>query len=146
VSGGEPFDQPEALAGVLTYWRSISSSTTLVFTGRERAEISTWLAAHPDLVDAVVTGPFRSDVPQTRALRGSDNQELHLLTEAGAAFLAYERDRSAVDRKLDVMFDAQGDAWFAGIPDRGDLGRLRRALAASGHQATTSDTLGINAR
>src|SRR5690242_1169542 len=34
VSGGEPFDQPSALAAVLRSWRVFSDRSTLVFTGR----------------------------------------------------------------------------------------------------------------
>lgn len=142
VSGGEPFDQPEALAMILRGWRSLSRRGVLVFTGREIREVEAWLGDNPNLVDAMVTGPFRSDLPQTLALRGSDNQELHVLTPAGADLLVYDRARGNADRRLDVMFDADGTAWFAGIPERGDLGRLRRAMAARGHRVATSAMAG----
>lgn len=139
VSGGEPFDQPGALAEILRRWRQVSAGSTLVFTGREREEVDDWLDANAGLVDALITGPFRSDLPQTLALRGSDNQRLRLLTPQGAEFARYERKADAGDRRLDVMFDGDGSAWFAGIPERGDMARLRRALSAAGHRATTSD-------
>lgn len=142
VSGGEPFDQPDALLKLLAHWRQVSKSSTLVFTGREREDIDPWLARNPGLVDAVMTGPFRSDLPQTMALRGSDNQKLHILTPRGEALTAYERSAAPSDRRLDVMFDQQGEAWIAGIPTRGDMGRLRRVLAAAGHRAVTSDATG----
>ena len=138
VSGGEPFDQPEALAVILQGWRSLSDRSVLVFTGRELREVEPWLSENPDLVDAIVTGPFRSDLPQTLALRGSDNQELHALSPMGTDLLAYERERGDLDRRLDVMFDVDGTAWFAGIPERGDLARLRRAMSARGHRVETS--------
>lgn len=142
VSGGEPFDQPEALAAVLAGWRRVSDRSALVFTGREVAEVEPWLTAHPGLVDAVIDGPFRSDLPQTVALRGSDNQALHVLTPLGEELRAFDRPVEPADRRLDVMFDEAGDAWLAGIPARGDVGRLRRALAAAGHRAFTSDSRG----
>lgn len=139
VSGGEPFDQPDALADLLSAWRRLSSRSVFLFTGFERDAITPWLADHPGLVDAVMTGPFRSDVLQSRALRGSDNQMLHILSEAGEELRSYERAAGDTDRRLDVLFDAQGHAWFAGIPARGDLARLRRLLALRGHSAETSD-------
>ncbi|MBZ9649772.1 radical SAM protein [Sphingobium sp. 3R8] len=142
VSGGEPFDQPDALTCILSAWRGLSSRSVLLFTGKEIEEIQPWLAANPGLVDAVVAGPFRSDLPQSIALRGSDNQTLRILTPLGEEMRPFERPSEAGDRKLDVMFDADGDAWFAGIPARGDIGRLRRALAAAGHRAQTSDAHG----
>lgn len=139
VSGGEPFDQPEALARIAAAWRALSPCSVLVFSGREREDVEPWLSANPGLIDALITGPFRSELPQRLALRGSDNQQLHVLTPLGEEFRAFERARGEADRKLDLMFDEEGRAWFAGIPDRGDLGRLRRTLAAAGHRAQTSD-------
>lgn len=144
VSGGEPFDQPEALAAVLAHWRSISDTPTLVFTGRELGDVGGWLSDHPNLIDALVTGPFRSDLPQTLALRGSDNQLIHVLTPEGAAMESYDRPAMDADRRLDVAFDEQGHAWLAGIPARGEMARLRRALASAGHASVTSDLVGAH--
>lgn len=138
VSGGEPLDQPEALATILRHWRLRSERSVLVFTGREFDELSNWLHRNPGLVDAVITGPFRAELPQTLAMRGSDNQRLHAMTNLGREMLYLDRLATAEDRRLDVMFDENGHAWMAGIPARGDLGRLRRALAAAGHHAITS--------
>ncbi len=141
ISGGEPFDQPDVLAAVLTTWRKVSARSTLIFTGKEFGAVAPWIANNDGLVDAVITGPFRSDEAQTMALRGSDNQELHVLTPLGGEMTIYERPLLPADRRLDVMFDELGHAWFAGIPARGDLGRLRRALASAGHSTTTSDVI-----
>lgn len=139
ISGGEPLDQPDALAIVLSHWRSLSRRSALLFTGHDFADQRGWFAAHPGLVDAVIAGPFDARAPQTLVLRGSDNQRLHVLTSLGEEFSAYERPADARDRRLDVAFDDNGYAWFAGIPTRGDLGRLRRVMAAAGHRATLSD-------
>lgn len=138
VSGGEPFEQPAALASLLTRWRASSDGSTLVFTGREFTDVAPWLERNPGLIDAVITGPFRSDVPQTLAMRGSDNQRLHVLSDLGREMLQFERMAGPSDRRLDVMFDRSGQAWMAGIPARGDIARLRRALSAAGHSAATS--------
>jgi len=143
ISGGEPFDQPEALTEVLTAWRELTNRSVLLFTGKEFEDIKAWLAVNPNLVDAVVAGPFRSELSQTFALRGSDNQSLHIITPQGEEFRSFDRPLDVRDRKLDVMFDVDGDAWFAGIPARGDVGRLCRALAAARHHAHPPDKHGI---
>jgi anaerobic ribonucleoside-triphosphate reductase activating protein len=143
ISGGEPFEQPEALAALLRGWRRVSDRSAFVFTGRELADLEPWFDRNSGLIDALMTGPFRSDLPQSLALRGSDNQRLHTLTALGAEFAAYDRPALPSDRRLDVMFDAEGEAWMAGIPARGDIARLRRALAAAGHRASTSADLGV---
>ncbi len=139
VSGGEPFEQLEALEALLRGWRARASGDVLVFTGLAFAAVEPWLAARPGLVDAVIAGPYLQEAPQTLALRGSDNQTLHILTGAGRAFAAYGRAAGPQDRRLDVMFDAEGGAWFAGIPARGDFQRLRSALKAEGHRVILSD-------
>jgi anaerobic ribonucleoside-triphosphate reductase activating protein len=146
VSGGEPFEQPEALEALLRNWRRRSSGDVLVFTGYLFSEIESWMFARPGLIDVVVAGPYMRGAPQTRALRGSDNQTIHILTDAGRQFSAYERIAQPEDRKLDVMFDADGGVWFAGIPARGDFQRLRAALNAQGHRVILSDRAAATVR
>ena len=140
VSGGEPFEQPEALATLLRGWRSLTNSDVLVFTGYEFPKIAPFLAAHAGIIDAVVSGPFDRRVSQTLALRGSDNQEIHILTNAGGRFAAYDRPAGPDDKRLDVMFDDSGTVWLAGIPNRNDIAKLRKALRGEGHQVILSDT------
>jgi anaerobic ribonucleoside-triphosphate reductase activating protein len=138
VSGGEPFDQSEALAMILKHWRMRSKGSVIVFTGREFEELSGWLQENPGFIDAVVSGPFRADLPQTLAMRGSDNQRLHILSEIGRELLEFDRPAGPMDRRLDIMFDENGYAWMAGIPARGDIAQLRRVLGAAGHRVVTS--------
>jgi anaerobic ribonucleoside-triphosphate reductase activating protein len=115
-----------------------SARSVFVFTGREFDELSVWLSENPDLIDAVMTGPFRADLPQTLAMRGSDNQRLHVLSDVGREVLQYDKRLGPEDRRLDIMFDEDGHAWMAGVPARGDVGRLRKTLAAAGHEAVMS--------
>ena len=76
---------------------------------------------------------------QTLALRGSDNQRLTLLSDLGRARLGgYARPRCSEDKTLDILFDAEGIAWLAGIPERGDLYRLRELLQLQGYGIVTS--------
>lgn len=140
ISGGEPFDQPEALRQLLVRLRSLTRVTTLVYSGYPFEKLASWLEHHRGLIDALISDPYEHSVPQTMALRGSDNQRLHLLTPAGAAaFSCFNRPATTDDRRLDAMFDADGSVWFAGVPARGDLVRLREALKAAGHNISVSE-------
>jgi anaerobic ribonucleoside-triphosphate reductase activating protein len=140
VSGGEPFDQPDALFELLARVRSQSEADILVFTGYPWKTISAMLVPSSTLIDALVTDPFHIEEKQTLALRGSDNQELHLITERGRArFASFERPAGESDRSVDVMFDENGDVWFAGIPRRDDFRRLRDFLESTGATLSTSD-------
>jgi anaerobic ribonucleoside-triphosphate reductase activating protein len=133
ISGGEPFEQPEALKNLLQGWRRISSRDVLVFSGFSFEAIEPWLASNDGLIDALISGPYKREAPQTLAMRGSDNQQLHVLSPSGARFEKYNRLATPADRKVDVMFDATGAVWFAGIPASGDFLRFRRSLESAGH-------------
>lgn len=139
VSGGEPLDQPDELASLLEGWRSLSGGSVLLFTGRSWLEAQDWISSHPGLVDAVMAGPYVRSAGDSLALRGSDNQSLHILSDLGEPFRAFERARTTKDRQLDVMFDDNGAVWFAGIPNGGDFERLRLLLASQGHSIVTSE-------
>jgi len=127
LSGGEPFDQPEGLMALLTSIRTELNGDVLIFTGYEFADA---MARCPDIpADALITGPFVAAAGQTLPLRGSDNQELHLLTPLGEARFA----NLSHERKLDVFEDENG-IWLAGIPRLEDWAALRQDLAE--HEVT----------
>jgi anaerobic ribonucleoside-triphosphate reductase activating protein len=140
ISGGEPFDQPDALFELLARIRSQTEADILVFTGYPWATISGMLEPLPPSIDALVTGPFDINARQTLALRGSDNQELHLITDKGRdRFAGFERLATKQDQAVDVMFDDNGDVWFAGIPARDDFRRLQELLESTGSTLSTSE-------
>lgn len=140
VSGGEPFDQPEALAALLRELRRRTPADILVYSGHPFEALAGWLRENPGLIDALISDPYDEHAPQTMALRGSDNQRIHFLTELGRArFATFDRRALPEDRRFDVMFDAEGTVWLAGIPARDDIRHLRDALRALGHEVVFSD-------
>jgi len=136
VSGGEPFQQPVALAALfaeLDEWRRgrDAPADLLVFSGYTHARLST----RPDCADAlsrcdaVVAGPYVERRNSGTGLRGSDNQELVALTPLGAE--RYGRSTVAPAPAMQLSLDADA-VRLIGIPRRGDLDRLRAELAARG--------------
>jgi anaerobic ribonucleoside-triphosphate reductase activating protein len=139
VSGGEPFDQPEALLALLATLRARHDGDILVYSGYPLERLTVWLERADGLIDALISDPYQKRRTQTLALRGSDNQRLTLLTNLGRVRLGgYARARDPNDRKLDIMFDAKGVAWMAGIPERDDLSRLCELLRLRGFETTTT--------
>lgn len=139
VSGGEPFDQEDALFELLTRVRTSSRGDILVYSGYPWSHLVSRLGRFEDLIDALISEPYLEGAPQTFALRGSDNQIIHFLTPLGESrFKAYDRKREACDNCLDLMVDPDGSIWMAGIPRRGDLANLAILLRESGNQAATS--------
>nr|WP_075008424.1 4Fe-4S single cluster domain-containing protein [Stigmatella aurantiaca]SEM10246.1 anaerobic ribonucleoside-triphosphate reductase activating protein [Stigmatella aurantiaca] len=140
ISGGEPFDQPEALRALLMSLRASTHGDILVYSGHSWEALAPHLSACAGLIDALISDPFEVNTPQTLALRGSDNQRLHCLTPLGEErFRACERPLGESDRRLDVLFDEDGTVWMAGIPHRGDLQRLSMLLTQDGHTASTTE-------
>jgi anaerobic ribonucleoside-triphosphate reductase activating protein len=141
ISGGEPFDQPDALHKLLTRIRCVHRGDVLVYTGYAFEDLSSQLRRFEGLIDAIITDPFNVGASRTLALRGSDNQRLIRLTALGEQrYAPYERAIGPSDRNFDVMFDdASGEIWFAGIPRDDDFRRLTAILAEQGHKATTTE-------
>lgn len=141
VSGGEPFDQPDALKALLCGWRDAHSGDVLVYSGYPLEKLRPQLASFDGLIDVIVADPLRLDVAQTMPLRGSDNQRLVALTSVGRErFAAYDRPLAGHEPQLDIMFDnVDGSVFLAGIPRRGDMTRLKALLAHAGHSAVTSE-------
>ena len=141
VTGGEPFEQPEALEELLRGIRSRTKADILVYSGHSLETLRPALRALDELIDCVISDPYDNASPQTLALRGSDNQRLVPLTTLGRErFAAFERELAPGDRALDVMFDDEtSEVFLAGIPSRGDMRRLATALAKGGHLASTSE-------
>lgn len=140
VSGGEPFDQPEALKVLLRELRHLSPVDILIYSGYPFDALSGWLRENPGLIDVLISEPYDESAAQTLALRGSDNQRIHFLTELGwTRFASFDRPAVPDDRRFDVMFDADGTIWLAGIPARDDIRRLRDAMRALGHEVVFSE-------
>jgi anaerobic ribonucleoside-triphosphate reductase activating protein len=84
VLGGEPFEQPEAVARVITPLREAGLST-MVYSGhtltRLRATDDPHIQKLLSVVDLLVDGPFLPDLySETLAWRGSTNQRIQCLT------------------------------------------------------------------
>lgn len=140
ISGGEPFDQPEALDALLAALPLSETQSVLVYSGYPFEELQHFPVLRRGRIDALMTDPFVVDAPQTLPLRGSDNQRLHLLTPLGHRNFAQFHAPMNVDgpKSLDVMFDRDGTVWLAGIPRPGDIARLKDVLDAQGHHIWTT--------
>ncbi|GAB1440934.1 hypothetical protein MASR2M36_37190 [Providencia sp.] len=80
-------------------------------------------------IDALISEPFKVELSQTQMLKGSDNQQLHMLTPLGKArFASYQRPTTPEDKVLDLAFDETGRLFLAGVPERDDMLRLRSLI------------------
>lgn len=139
ISGGEPFDQPEALIHLLAQLRSKTSNDILVYSGHPFEKIAPIVEQCKGSIDALISDPYEENALQTLALRGSDNQRIHCLTALGELrFRPFDRALESSDKTFDIMFEEEGAIWLAGIPRRDDMRRLKTILAKEGHIAVTT--------
>jgi anaerobic ribonucleoside-triphosphate reductase activating protein len=138
ISGGEPFDQPEALLALLealAEWRAGIDRPidVLCYSGRDSESVQRDFAPQLALLDAVVTEPFVKDLASDTALRGSSNQRVIPLTPLGRSRYGEEQLAALSIQRHQLQYDVAGEAmWFIGIPREGDLARLRAAAASDG--------------
>jgi anaerobic ribonucleoside-triphosphate reductase activating protein len=138
VTGGEPFDQVDGLCALLLAIRQKTDGDILVYSGYDFAVIESEVAEMEGLIDVLISGPYRAEAGQSMALRGSDNQVLHLLTPRGCNVFG-ETDDEAPSHRLDMMISADGGVYFAGIPAQGDFQALKAMLEQAGNEFVTTE-------
>lgn len=126
VSGGEPFQQADQVADVLTRVRSVRSDLdVVVFTGYDAAVARRRSVRLARLADILVAGRYDRTQPSDRPLLASANQRI-VASDLGAARLA-----AMSPGRVQVAADG-GDLFVVGLPQPGDLERLHEALEARG--------------
>ncbi|GAA4971142.1 4Fe-4S cluster-binding domain-containing protein [Actinoplanes utahensis] len=136
ISGGEPFDQPEAFLALLEalhVWRAGRDREVdlLAYSGRSPAVLRARFGAHLALLDAVIPGRFVAAQAPGLRWRGSANQELIPLSSLGHERYDAEVDRPAGTTRIQVGTD--GDRiYHIGVPAPGDLTALEAAMARRG--------------
>ncbi|MGY1503595.1 4Fe-4S single cluster domain-containing protein [Streptomyces sp. QTS52] len=138
VSGGEPFQQPHALAELLHSLREFGATTRtpcdlLVFSGYAwpRLRDGEPYRRALSLCDAVVAGPYVARRNTGTPLRGSDNQQVVPLTELGHERYGEEALAGYPERRVQVMTDGT-ELRVIGIPHRAELDRWQTASEAGG--------------
>jgi anaerobic ribonucleoside-triphosphate reductase activating protein len=129
ISGGEPFDQPQALAELLKGlhdWRRSTGNDfdILCYSGYPLTTLKKKHAKLLALLDAVIPEPYVDGLPLAKVWRGSANQPLVPLSPRGEArFGPHLETSAAMGKRMQVAADGQR-LWFIGIPDRGDMTEL----------------------
>lgn len=132
LSGGEPFDQPLALAQL---WQELHQAqphwNLLVFSGYPWSRLEHWPQAWPllQVTDLLISGPYRADDPSDLPLQASANQERIALSTRGEQMLA-ELDAVAEEARegANLGFDRQGRGWLIGVFHQQERERLHQRL------------------
>jgi anaerobic ribonucleoside-triphosphate reductase activating protein len=136
ISGGEPFDQPQALLELLSRlhdWRAGLGQEIdlLCYSGRALTFLRAKHQAILNLLDVVIPGAFVAARAPGAVWRGSANQPLVPLTKLGHRRYDAHIDRPVARTQLQVTLDG-GTVWYIGVPQPGDFAALEAALARRG--------------
>jgi anaerobic ribonucleoside-triphosphate reductase activating protein len=142
ISGGEPFDQPQALAALLDgliKWRTHSKLDfdILSYSGYPLATLKKQHAGILARLDALIPEPYIDAKPLTHVWRGSANQSLELLSARGKARYTKFVNTLADDtgKRIQTMLDGER-VWYVGIPARGDMAALESSCKTRGVELT----------
>ncbi len=134
VSGGEPTEQPEGVAHLLSAARQMGR-TTWVYTGRRLEDLlvegDEWVLRMLAATDVLVDGAFDATLAASVPYRGSSNQRILRLTNA-IPFDQCQAD--GLGGRVELTLGAKGDIRLVGIPPPGFLRLLKEGLAAKGIQ------------
>ncbi len=118
ISGGEPLEQAPELLVFLRRVRERTPLSIVLFTGFSLDEIH-GIRFGPEImaqVDVLITGRFIQEQRLSRGLRGSANQEIHLITNR------YSLADIADTPPAEISIDAHGMVRLSGV-DPPDLAR-----------------------
>jgi len=121
ISGGEPFSQAQALVSLLEKIKTKRDLGVIIYTGyysdelRQSAADNKAITELLNLTDLLIDGPYIETLNDGLSLRGSANQNLHLITQRYADVIEkyYCQPRRAVELHLQ-----DSEVLLAGIPGR----------------------------
>ena len=131
ISGGEPFDQSEALLALVSALRVLCSGDLLVYSGYPWPKLRQLHRAVLDRCDVIVSEPFRAAQRGNETLIGSSNQQVNLLTPmAESRYRNWSRFEPAFG-----VAERDGLVHLAGIPRLGQLQSVVDELKKRGWDA-----------
>jgi anaerobic ribonucleoside-triphosphate reductase activating protein len=137
ISGGEPFEQPDALCKLidgLHQWRSELEEPfdILCYSGLTLTYLQKHHSAILSRLDALIPEPFQQSLPRGNVWRGSTNQTLVPLSRLGREKYHSHLDREYIAKgALQVSVDEQR-IWYIGMPDRKDMDVVQSVLEQKG--------------
>jgi len=116
ITGGEPFDQENALIELLVFLNSFNKNI-LVYSGYPFDVLKEKELVQNGLIDVLISEPYDHKQSQTKRLLGSDNQKVHFLTSLGKSEFATYLEQP-LEKELDIHITPE-TIWMAGIPING---------------------------
>ena len=85
ISGGDPFQQLEELDELVSFIAAEITNDILIYTGYTLKQLQSWNNEHVTniigKIAVLIDGKYIDHLNDNRSLRGSSNQQIHLLNE-----------------------------------------------------------------
>ncbi len=137
ISGGEPFDQPDALRCLLRKlhaWRLSQNQSfdVVCYSGYRLDLLGDKYSDILDLIDVTISGPYVESLAPGNKLKGSANQHIkYSSNDVQDKFESYLSANTGVKNRIQLEVDDKS-VWCIGIPNPGDMEKLQRNLARRG--------------
>lgn len=128
-SGGEPFDQSDALFLLLKDIRKIGINDIMVYSGYHFDILEKSYSHILSYIDALVDGNFIKGLNTSHIWKGSDNQKLHILTIDKLLRKKYEEYEKIMSERRELQIIQSGDKIFIlGIPKQEDMEVIKNGI------------------
>ncbi len=124
ISGGEPFDQPAALYELLKAARKIEYNDILIYSGYGYEYLKTRHAGILELADALIDGPFISGEETVNIWKGSENQQLTILSKNPETRKKYSAYKRRTGKRNIQVAEKDGKIFIIGVTRQSDTGKL----------------------
>ena len=119
ISGGEPFDQSEALEYILKKLKENNFDDILVYTGYEYDELTKKYKNILDYIDVLIAGRFIEGLESNYIWKGSENQKMYIFNKKlEKIYNDYKKKKK--DKRLQIV-EKNNDIYILGIPYQKDI-------------------------
>ena len=137
ISGGEPFEQANALLVLTDLIIRNTEMDIMIYTGFTLDEILSGSKDKIQLlskIDILVDGPFKVELSNKKLWRGSDNQKICFLSKRSQKYKSYTNAEYPNIRKLNIYEISNGTFSIVGIPERNFISQFHRENKNKGLQ------------
>jgi len=125
ISGGEPFDQPQALFEFLKYIRNYFDDI-LIYSGYTYEYLKNKFSYILQYIDVLIDGPFDKSLPTDKIYKGSENQRIFLFNKT----LIDKYILFMTQTKRNLQFIQQNNnLYILGIPHINDYKKIKINLS-----------------
>ncbi|KJU85772.1 radical SAM protein [Candidatus Magnetobacterium bavaricum] len=121
ISGGEPFDQPDALFELLMGIKNAGIRDVMLYSGYQFDALRVRYQYIVDMIDVLIDGRYMQGIETDYMWKGSANQNANIITQDAVLRIRYDSylKRRPEKRKLQIV-EVPNGVYMVGIPRQGD--------------------------